>query len=280
MKANFPLSPKAVDKVTEMAETAGQSTTTAPKAKRNLSENWNGPPSFAQSRGMTSKPSHAPLRLRGGAGINSHENIYARIQEGKCKDYVVPQTTFDGTSSHLEAAIDIVKNALGPIFPPDFNRVHIVEADPGDDIKGSTLVAEDGQSARIKIKTDASLDKQTQQGLYAHTLAHELFLHAQSGMDDKALGAPERSESDDHRHTYSPPSSDNRYLQAMRRVHDGLGSAEAKRSFAFAMQQDMLDQLEQDEDIGQTEFDQINLWTSSRRDSMDDAIDNRDKHKW
>lgn len=278
MKATFSLSSRTIGAFTDTAEQS--KTAEAPIIRRDNSENWNGPPSFSQSRSSTPNQTRAPLRLRGGADMSSHENIYARLREGESKDYVAPQTTFDGTSGHLEAAIDIVKNALGPIFPPNFNKIHIVEADPGENIKGSTLVSQDGQAARIKIKTDASLGDEVQQGLYAHTLAHELFLHAQSQMEDKALGAPERSMSDDHRHTYSPPSSENRYLQAMRRVHDGLWGAEAKRSFAFAMQNDMLDHLELDEDVGQTEYDLTNLWTSSRRNSMDDAIANRDKHNW
>ncbi|KAG0163595.1 hypothetical protein DFQ30_011307 [Apophysomyces sp. BC1015] len=212
---------------------------------------------------------------------NPYENLYERIRQGKCRNYVKSEIGFDGkVSDELKQATRVAIDAIGPIFPPGFDRVQIKQMKIYEDVKGTTLTCEGGRSAFVKINADDSFPKAVPIGLYAHSIDHEVFLHAQSQMEAASFNMPAKSEFDDPMHTYAPRNRDNRYLDAMHRVFDLLPGVKAKQSFAHAVQEDIRAQSDNDEDLAQSEFDEIDLWSSARRNSMDDAIDNRYLPDW
>jgi hypothetical protein len=224
-------------------------------------------------------PSPGPSGRPGPANIDPYRNIYDRLRAGQCRDYVFPKVQYNGAiSNEIKTAWSHASRALGAIFPPGFNKISI-ESVSWEGIKGTTRISDDGRTAYVKINTNRFLPSEDQIGLYAHTIAHELFLHAQSQMEATYCGKLAKGVDEDHRHTYSPTNSGNRYLQAMHRVFDQLPT-NAKQSFSHAVQEDIRAQSDGDDELGQTEFEQIDLWSSDRRASMDDAIANRRRHNW
>jgi hypothetical protein len=149
-----------------------------------------------------------------------------------------------------------------------------------EDIKATTFVSQDGRRARIRVKTDGTLPQAEQVGLYAHSIAHEIFLHAQSQMEAKSQNVAAESEFKDHQRTYVPRTASNRYLEAMHRVFDRLTGTNTKQCFAFAVQEDIRAQANADEELREAEFEAIDLWASSRRISMQHAIYERARHNW
>jgi hypothetical protein len=184
-------------------------------------------------------------------------------------------------SREVRSAAEIANRGLNNIFPPGLNKIVVKSLiDEESGLKGSTRILSNRDGAYIKLYTYPRLESDTQLGWYTHTMAHELFLHAQSQLEAIHCGVAALKEIDDHRNLYSPADRNNRYLEAMHRVFDQLPSEAAKWTFASAVEEDIRMNADLDEDLSQTEFNNIDLWSSARRNSLVDAIYNRANHQW